>query len=126
MKIVAIVARYLLALGFLVFGMNIYMHYIPTGPLPPGDAGQFLGVLMSSRFVNVVGLFEVVPAILLIFNRYVPLALALLAPVLFNIIVFHLLMAPSGLPIAAIFVVLWFLVFYPVRFAFSGLLQKQS
>ena len=126
MKIVSMIARYLLALGFLVFGMNIYLHYIPTGPLPSGDAGQFLGVLMSSRFVNVVGLFEVVPAILLIFNRYVPLALALLAPVLFNIIVFHLLMAPSGLPIAGIFVVLWFLVFYPVRSAFAGLVQKQS
>jgi hypothetical protein len=126
MKIVSMIARYLLGLGFLLFGMNVYLHYIPMGPLPAGDAGQFLGLLTSTRFANVVGIFEVVPAILLLFNRFVPLALALLAPVLFNILLFHALMAPSGLPMAGFFALLWLLVFYPVRSAFAGLLQRES
>ncbi|MGC1462276.1 MAG: hypothetical protein WA802_08750 [Terracidiphilus sp.] len=126
MKIVAIIARILLGLAFLVFGMNTYLHFIPMGPMPSGPAGQFLSVLMSTRYANVVGLFEVAPAILLLFNRYVPLALALLAPVLFNIALFHALMEPSGLPIAGLLILLWFLVAYPVRSAFSGLLQRQA
>ena len=126
MKIVAIVARILFALVFLVFGLNTYLHFLPMGPMPAGAAGQFLGVLMSTRYANVVGLFEVVPAILLLFNRFVPLGLALVAPVLFNIALFHALMAPSGLPIAGVLIVLWLLVFYPVRSAFAGLLQRTT
>jgi hypothetical protein len=126
MKIVAMIARILLGLAFLVFGMNKYLHFLPTGPMPTGAAGQFVAVLVSTRYVNVVGLFEVVSAILLLFNRYVPLALALLAPVLFNIALFHALMEPSGLPIAGLLILLWFVVAYPVRSAFSGLLQRQA
>jgi hypothetical protein len=72
-----------------------------------------------------VGLFQVVPAILLLINRYVPLALALLAPVIVNICLVHILMAPSGLPVAALVVILWFLVAYRVRTAFVGLFQKR-
>lgn len=126
MKIVAIVARILFALVFLVFGLNTYLHFLPMGQMPAGAAGQFLGVLMSTRYANVVGLFEVVPAILMLFNRFVPLALALVAPVLFNILLFHALMAPSGLPVAGVLILLWILVFYPVRSAFAGLLQRTT
>ena len=63
--------------------------------------------------------------ILLLINRYVPLALTLLGPVVVNILIFHLLMLPSGLPIAGLTVVLWLLVFYPVRSAFAGLFQAK-
>jgi uncharacterized membrane protein YphA (DoxX/SURF4 family) len=126
MKVVAMIARILLGLAFLVFGMNKYLHFIPMGPMPTGAAGQFIGVLYSTRYINVVGLFEVVSAILLLFNRFVPLALALLAPVLFNILLFHALMLPSGLPIPALLAVLWLVVAYHVRSAFAGLLQRQA
>ena len=126
MKIVAIIARILLGLAFLVFGMNHYLNFIPTGPLPAGAAGQFMGVLVSTKYINVVALFEVVPAIFFLFNRFVPLGLALLAPVLFNILLFLALMQPGYLPMPLVLTVLWLLVFYPVRSTFAGLLQRTT
>jgi uncharacterized membrane protein YphA (DoxX/SURF4 family) len=125
MKVVATIARILLGLAFLVFGMNHYLHFIPM-PMPTGAAGQFIGVLFTTRYLNVVAVFEVVPAILLLFNRFVPLAVALLAPVLFNILLFHALMEPSGLPVPVLLTLLWLLVAYHVRSAFAGLFQRLS
>lgn len=125
MKIAAIIARYLLGLVFLIFGLNIYLHFIPTPPLPPGPFADFNSALSSTHYIIAIGVFQVVPAILLLINRYVPLALALLAPVIVNIDLTHLLMVPSGLPIAAIVSLLWILVFLRVRSAFSGLFQAK-
>jgi hypothetical protein len=126
MKIVSMIARILLGLAFLVFGMNHYLNFIPTGPIPPGAAGQFMSVLVSTKYINVVALFEVVPAILFLFNRFVPLGLALLAPVLFNILLFLALMQPGYLPVPLVLTLLWFLVFYPLRSSFDGLLQRTT
>ena len=126
MKIVSLIARYLLGLAFLVFGMNHYLNFIPMGPIPPGAAGQFMVVLISTKYINVVALFEVVPAIFFLFNRFVPLGLALLAPVLFNILLYLALMQPVYLPMPLALTVLWFLVFYPVRSSFEGLLQRTT
>lgn len=60
MKVVAMVARILLGLVFLVFGLNKFFNFIPTGPLPGGAAGQFMGALVSTRYIMAVGLFELV------------------------------------------------------------------
>jgi putative oxidoreductase len=126
MKIVSMIARILLGLAFLVFGMNHYLNLLPMGPVPAGAAGQFMGVLISTKYINVVALFEVVPAIFFLFNRFVPLGLALVAPVLFNILLFLALMEPSNLPVPLVLTVLWFLVFYPLRSAFAGLMQRTT
>jgi hypothetical protein len=126
MKIVSLIARYLLGLAFLVFGMNHYLNFIPMGPIPQGPAGQFMVLLVSTKYINVVALFEVVPAIFFLFNRFVPLGLALLAPVLFNILLYLALMQPVYLPMPLALTVLWFLVFYPVRSSFEGLLQRTT
>jgi len=64
--------------------------------------------------------------ILLLANRYVPLALALLAPVIVNIVLFHATMAPGGLPPAIVTVVLWLLTAYQVRSNFAGLFQQRT
>jgi hypothetical protein len=69
--------------------------------------------------------FQVIAGVLLLINRYVPLAVAVLAPVLVNILTFHALMAPSGLPLALFVTVLWALIFIDVRPAFSGLFQSR-
>ncbi len=121
MKIVATIARYLLGLMFLIFGSNAFLHFIPTGPLPPGTFGQFASVLAATGYVYVVGFFQVVPAILLLINRYVPLALTLLGPVIFNILVVHVLMAPSSIGPGVFAAVCWFLVFWRVFPAFRGI-----
>jgi len=84
-----------------------------------------VAALMASHYMYPIGVLQVVPGILLLLNRYVPLGLTLLAPVLFNILLVHLLMIPSGLPIAIVLVILWFLAAYPVRTAFYGLFQQK-
>jgi hypothetical protein len=124
MKITTVIARFLLGLIFLVFGLNGFLHFIPAS-LPSGTAGQFVGALFVSNYLVVVFLFQLIAAILLLINRYVPLALTLLAPVIVNVLLFHLLMAPTGLLLAIIVAVLWTIVFLSVRSAFAGLWQQR-
>jgi len=122
MKITSVIPRFLLGLIFLVFGLNGFFHFIPMPP-PTGVAGQFMGALFVSQYLVVVFALQLIGAVLLLINRYVPLALAILAPIIFNILLFHSLMAPSGLPLALVATTLWILVFLGVRSAFAGLLQ---
>jgi putative oxidoreductase len=125
-KIAYLIARLLLGLVMLVFGVNIYLQFIPAGPIPPGPLADFNHALLTSHYIYALGIFEVVPGILLLVNRYVPLALAMLAPVIVNICFIHIFMAPSGLPLAAIVVILWLLIFYRVRGAFSGIFRQNT
>jgi putative oxidoreductase len=122
MKIASLVARYLLGFIFLVFGLNGFLHFIPMPP-PSGVAGDFMIALFESHYLVIIFLLQLIPAVLLLVNRFVPLALTLLAPVIVNIICFHALMAPAGLPMAFFVAVLWGVVAYGVRSAFAGLLQ---
>ena len=124
MKITAIIARFLLGFIFLVFGLNGFLHFIPAA-MPTGVAGQFVGALFVSHYLAVVFLFQLVAAILLLLNRYVPLALTLLALIIVNILLFHTLMAPSGLPLALVVTLLWVVLFLSVRSAFTGLWQPR-
>jgi hypothetical protein len=120
MKITSVIARYLLGFIFLVFGLNGFLHFIPA-QMPTGTAGQFVGALFVSNYLVAVFAFQLVAAVLLLVNRYVPLALTLLAPIIVNILLFHVLMAPTGLVLAIVVAVLWVVVFLSVRSAFSGL-----
>jgi hypothetical protein len=82
---------------------------------PGGIAGQFMGALYASHYLWVIFAFQVIAAVLLLVNCYVPLAVAVLAPVIVNILSFHALMAPSGLPLALFVTVLWALIFVDVQ-----------
>jgi hypothetical protein len=125
MKIAAMVARYLLGLVFLVFGLNGFLHFIPQGPMPNGLPLQFIQALMQSHYILIVAAIEVIGAVLLLANRYVALALTLLGPVVVNILLFHFFLLPMGLGIALFVAVLWLVVFAYVRPAFSGIFQSQ-
>lgn len=122
MKIASTVARYLLGIIFLVFGLNGFLSFIKMPP-PTGTAAQFMGALFVSHYLVVVFLLQLIPALLLLANRFVPLALVLLGPIVVNIFLFHALMEPSGLPLAGVAVVLWLLVFRGVQSAFRGIFQ---
>jgi putative oxidoreductase len=126
MNIVATIARYLLGAMFLVFGLNNILHFIPTGTMPPGPAGDFAGLLMSTHYVYVVGGVMVISAILLLAGRYVALGLTLLGPVLVNILVFHILMLPKGIGAGLVASILWLLVFWQHRASFSGLFDARG
>jgi putative oxidoreductase len=122
-RIAYTIARLLLGAIFLFFGSNLFLNFLHA-PMPTGTMGQFAGALSTSHYFYPVAFFQLVPAVLLLLNRYVPLGLTLLAPVIVNICLVHILMAPSGLPVAALVVILWLLVFYRVRSAFAGIFER--
>lgn len=122
MKIVSTVARYLLGIMFTIFGLNGFLNFIPPMPMPP-LAGQFFGVLVESHYIVPIFLVQIVCGLLFLVNRFVPLALTLIGPVIFNILVFHLLMNLGGIVPGAIATICWFLVFSGVRPAFDGILK---
>ena len=124
MRTASLIARYLAGVIFLVIGLNGFLNFIHLPP-PGGIAGQFMGALYASHYLMVISAFQVIAAVLLLVNRYVPLAVAMLAPVIVNILSFHALMAPSGLPLALLMAVLWAVIFVDLRPAFSGLFQSR-
>ena len=95
MKVATIVARVLLGLVFVVFGSNIFLHFIPMPPPPPGLLGDFSKALFLSHYLHVVAVFQIVGGLLLLVGRFVPLGLVLLAPVIVNIDLVHILMDPQ-------------------------------
>src|SRR5438128_6314834 len=101
MKTTIVIARLLLGLIFLTFGLNGFLHFIPASP-PSGTAGQFVGALFVSHYLVPIFLVQIISAVLLLVNRYVPLALPLLAPIIVNILLIHMLMLPTGLLVAIV------------------------
>jgi len=126
MKIVTLIARILLGLVFLVFGLNGFLNFLSMGPAPTGLAGQFLGALFLSHYYWVVAALQIAGGLLLLINRFVPLALVLLGPIIVNIICFHVFMNPSGAPPAAVATILWLIVFYRNRQHFSGIFAQRA
>ncbi len=123
MKLTITIARYLLGFMFTVFGLNGFLHFIPQPPPASPIAQQFFTVMVTSHFFVVVFLVQFIGGVLLLANRFVPLALVLLAPVLVNILNYHILMDPAGLPAGLVALILWCIVFYGVRRAFAGILR---
>jgi uncharacterized membrane protein YphA (DoxX/SURF4 family) len=96
MKIAVLIARILLGLVFLVYGLNYFFHFIPMPPIP-GDAGVLATLLYTHGWLLFHGVLYVIAAVLLLVGRYVPVALVILGPFLVNILVFHITLAPSGI-----------------------------
>lgn len=126
MKIASTIARYLLGLVFLVFGLNGFLHFIPMPPPKGALAAQFGGVIFASHYWVVVFGVQVIGAVLLLVNRFVPLALVLLGPVIVNIFFFHALMAPEGLPLAIIVVVLWLILAVRYKQYLAGIFVQRA
>ena len=125
MKIVALIARILMGLVFFVFGLNGFLNFL-KGPLPPGTAGIYIGLLISTHYIYVVAGTQVLAGALFLLNRYVALALTLAGPLLVNILVFHILMDPKH-PHAGLFVlVCWAIVFWQHKASFAGILSAQG
>lgn len=121
MKIVEWIARILVGFIFVFFGSNLMFHFLPNPPLPPGPAKDFTTVLFVTHYVVVVGFFQFLGGILLFINRFVPLGLAILAPMLVNIVTTHLLVMHGGIfPVPTLVVLLWLFLFWRYRAAFYG------
>lgn len=126
MKIAALIARVLLGLVFFVFGLNGFLNFIPQPPLPTGLAGQFVTVLVQSHYVLFVSGIQIVGAVLLLVNRYVPLALVLLGPVIVNILLFHVLLNRTGLVVAIIVAILWCILAIRQRQHLAGIFVQRT
>ena len=92
MKLLNLVPAYLLALIFLVFGSNYFLHFIATPPME-GNAGAYLGLLFSTNFLLVVKIFEISFALLILVPKTRALALLLIAPIALNIFLFEVIIA---------------------------------
>ncbi|HJP91911.1 MAG TPA: hypothetical protein VJ875_08140 [Pyrinomonadaceae bacterium] len=121
MRILMLIARLLLGLLFIVFGLNAFLQFLNMGPMPTGLAGQFIGALAQSHYMWVVAALQIIGGVLLLVNRFVPLALVLLGPVIVNILLYHIFLWPMGVAFAIVATILWFIVFYDVRRWFSGI-----
>src|ERR1700751_2976823 len=124
MKTTSIVARYLLGLMFTVFGLNGFLNFIhqppPTNPL----ALQFFGAIVASHFATFFFAGQVFGGLLLLFGRFVPLELTLLAAELYNIVSFHRTMSPGTIAPARVACVLWVLVFLEYPKSFKGIFNS--
>jgi uncharacterized membrane protein YphA (DoxX/SURF4 family) len=125
MKIVSVIARYLLGLLFTVFGLNGFLNFIhqppPTNPLTI----QFFVSISSSHFAAFFFAVQLIGGLLLLSGFFVPLALTLLAAELYNILAFHLTLAPASMAPALVASVLWLLVFLQYRASFKGVLAAR-
>jgi hypothetical protein len=119
-------ARLLLGAAFTVFGLNGFLHFIPM-PAPSGLAAVYMGGLAATGYMfPLIKGTEVVAGLLLLGNRFVPLALTVLAPVVVNIVAFHAFLAPAGLGLPLVLTALGIYLAYTERSVFAPLLQARS
>ncbi len=121
------IARVLMGLPLVVFGLNGFFNFIPppSTPLPEG-AAAFAGALMKTGYMmQLIGATQLVVGVLLLVNRCVPLALVLFAPFLVNSLAFHLFLEPSGLPMAGVFIALELYLAWKYRAAYRTVLAAR-
>ena len=120
MKIALTLARYLLGIMFTIFGLNGFLHFLKQPP-PTGVAAQFGMALGAAHYWEPVFALQLLGGLILLSGRYVPIGLVLLGPIIANILLFHILMEPKGIPPGLVALLLWLAVFYSVRSAFAGI-----
>jgi putative oxidoreductase len=123
MKILTIIARILLGLIFVVFGSNAFLNFLPMPEMPPSLARDYTQVFLNSGYVYVIGAFQVIGGLLLLIGRFVPLALTILAGIIVNILVFHVLMSPEGIGPGIVVAVLEAFLVWRYREAFAPLFR---
>jgi uncharacterized membrane protein YphA (DoxX/SURF4 family) len=127
MKIVALICRILLGLMFVVFGANI-LHDFMHMPMPPAGSQPaiFMGLFAPTGWIKVVGVFQLVGGLLVLLGRMTPLGLCLLAPVIFNILCFHLLLGVPGILPGAVAALLEVVLIYAYRGNFAGIFSTNA
>jgi len=121
MKIAAIIARTLLGLGFIVFGLNAFLHFMPTPPMSGPPADFFNVTFMESHYFLVVAFFEMLGGLLAVSGRFTPLGLVVLGAIGVNILTFHITLGAPGLGMAAVFGLLELFCIYAYRANFAGI-----
>lgn len=126
MKIASTIARYLIALIFIVFGLNGFLHFLPMKPPSSDLAMQFFTVMSASHYLVVVFALQLIAGVLILMPRTVPLALIIAGPLIVNILLFHGLMDPGGIVPGLVVTALWFVIFWQFRAAFDGIFFPEA
>ena len=122
---IATVARTVQGAAFLTFGLNGFFHFLPMPPPPPA-AGAFFGALFATGYMlPLIKGTEVVTGLMLLSNRFVPLALAMIAPVIVNILAFHAFLAPAGLMLPLVLLATELVLAWSYRGAFAPMLRAR-
>ncbi|MES2807813.1 MAG: DoxX family membrane protein [Bacteroidota bacterium] len=107
MKIAVLIARILLGLIYVVFGLNFFLHFIPSPPPTNDAAGAFSGGLYGSGyFFQYMKVLEIVGGLFILINRFTAFFLLVLLPISLNIFLFHAILAPAGAPMGAGIIIL--------------------
>jgi len=122
MKNLTIIVRSLLGLTFVVFGLNAFLQFIPLPP-PQGLAGDFMKALFVSHYFYVVAILQIAGGAICLLGRFVPMGLTLLCPVIVNILLFHIFLDRSGLPLAVVVGALALFLLWAYRQSFGGLFK---
>lgn len=122
------VARFLLGAAFFVFGLNGFFNFIPPPSEPPPQGAMDFGMAMmkTGYFMQFVKGTEVLCGLLLLSNRFVPLSLVILMPVVLNIVAFHAFLAPSGVGVALVLLALTLYLAWVNRRAYAPLLRARA
>ncbi len=112
--------RILLGVFLFVFGLNKFMGFMEF-PAIPGDGGTLMGIYISSGFMKIIGVLEIIVGLLLLVGKLVPLATTIAAAIMFNALVFHLLHDPANSAGAALGVILCLLTVWGHKHQFKGL-----
>lgn len=120
------VARLLLGLIFLVFGLNGFFNFLPMPPMPERAAAFGMALMQSGYFLPMLKSIEVLSGALLILGLYAPLGIVMLFPIVINIFLFHFFLAPEGLPMAIGILAVELYLIYAYREAFKGILEAKS
>lgn len=126
MKTAAAVVRILLGLVFTIFGLNGFLHFIPNMPMPQAAMTFFGGLAAAGYMLPLLFATQVIGGVLLLIGLFVPLALALLAPVIVNIFLFHVFLDRGGLPLAIVVVIFELLLVWVHREAFAPMLRPRT
>jgi putative oxidoreductase len=121
------IGRVLLGLPMVIFGLNGFFNFIPPPPTPlPAGAAAFAGALFNTGYMmQLIGATQLISGLMLLANRFVPLALVLLAPFFVNSLAFHIFLEHSGLPMALIFCALELALAWTYRRAYTTLLTAR-
>jgi putative oxidoreductase len=122
-----IVARVVLGLVFVVFGLNGLLHFLPQPTSIPPAAGAFAGALAASGyFFPLLKITEIAAGALLLAGVFVPFALTLLAPIIVNIAAFHLFLAPGNLALVGLILAAELYLAWTHRAAFAPLFARRT
>ena len=124
MKATSLVQR-VLGFIFLAFGLNGFVHFIPRIKLGNPALEFLLGLAATGYMLPLLYVTQATAGALLLVGLYVPLALAMLAPIVVNILLFHLFLAPSGIPVALMLLAFEVSLVWAYRDAFASMLQPQ-